>query len=294
MRSFIGLILFTLLLVSCKQQTNGTQAASAAPNYASAQTIGKWDNLSTPLTIKMSTEFSADFTNADLVNGLNPLEQMAKVWNDSVAPTMTFFQIPFPTTTKTGDDGELSTFYDNEMGIYKSHKWYSSISSSAIAITQYYGVVKSNPTLGTYIQYTHADILVNYRDFGSKLSMTGASGFEYDLPTVILHEMGHFIGLHHEDINPSIMYSYYTIKQHVLKTFDSNKIQALYLNNQNYSALSAINRSANALGVPEGTHVKGVIQLMANGKCQHYINGKLVYEHDANAALKIPNNLFIH
>lgn len=290
MRSLIGLIIFTIILVSCKQQNSGTQASTAAgttPNFNSASTIGKWDNLTSPLTVKMSTEFSSDFTNVNLVNGLNPLEQMAKVWNDAVSPSMTLFALPFPTTTKTGDDGALSTFYDNEMGIYKSHNWYSGVSSSAIAITQYYGVVKTSPTLGTYIQYAHADILVNYRDFGSQLTMTGASGFKYDLPTVILHEMGHFVGLYHENVSPSIMYSYYTTTQHALKTFDTNKIQSLYLSNQNYTGLSAISApSENNLGIPEGTKVKGIIQLMSNGKCQHYINGKFQYEHDASDALK--------
>lgn len=282
MKSLIGITLLTLLLTACKQETTETQAASASPAaQAGSCTIGKWSNLSTPINLKISPDFLADFSNVDMVNGLNPFEQMAKVWNDSVSPTTTFFQIPMQVTATTGST-TLSDYRDNEMGIYKSNTWFSTVSSSALAITQFYGVVRSDTSLGTYIDLTHADILVNYRDFGSEFSYTAGSLNDYDLPTVLLHEMGHFLGLCHESSRSSIMAPYYYSTQRSLKTFDNSKIRALYLNNQNY-ALS-VSPNINALSAPIGSEVHGHIELNASGLCQHYIEGKLVYQHPGPAS----------
>lgn len=230
----------------------------------------------------MSSEFTNDFTGANLVNGLNPLERMAKVWNDAMAPGTALFQVPFAPTASTGYPA-LSSFRstDNDLGIYKSYTWFSNVSSSALAITQFYGVVRSDASLGTYIDLTHADIIVNYRDFASELTMTGNPLMDYDLPTIILHEMGHFLGLCHENVSNSIMAPYYFTTQQTLKTFDVSKIRALYLNNQNYSAFSAKGSSkSNAITSPVGTEVRGVVELNANGHCRHFIDGKLIYEHD--------------
>ncbi|MFA6235770.1 MAG: matrixin family metalloprotease [Bacteriovorax sp.] len=287
MKSILGFTLFTaLLLSSCKQTTT---SLSAAPRILPGScNIGKWTNLASPLNLKMSADFSTDYTNADLVGGLNPLEQMAKAWNDSVTPTTSFFQLPFAATATSGF-AELSDFRDSELGIYKSFNWFPNVSSNALAITLFYGVVRSDASLGTFIDLTHADIIINYRDYAADFTMTGNPMIDYDVPTIVLHEMGHFLGLCHENSANSIMAPYYFTTQRSLKTFDTNKIQALYLNNQNYSAMTTKSSSkiissgmanGGAGAIPVGTEVKGIIELSANGHCKHFINGKLVHEHD--------------
>jgi hypothetical protein len=274
------LLFFSILLTSCKESGTESISSSAPASLASSCNIGRWNNLSLPLQVKMSSEFNGDFTNVNLVAGLNPIEQMAKGWNDAVTPNATLFQLPFGATSTTGHSS-LTNFRDNELGIYKSHTWFSNVSSNALAITQFYGVMRSDATLGDYIELTHADIIVNYRDFSSDISMTGNPLVEYDLPTIVLHEMGHFLGLCHENRATSIMAPYYLSTQRNLKTFDTNKIKALYLDNQNLSALKAKpSNKTQAITQPVGTEIKGIVELNANGHCRHFINGKLVYEHN--------------
>ncbi len=276
----IFLILILQFIISCRQSGTESLSSSGAPALSRSCNIGKWDNVFLPLNLKISSDFNGDFTNADLVNGLNPLEQMAKAWNDAVSTGPQLLQLPFETTSSTGPSS-LNGFRDNELGIYKSFNWFSNISSNALAVTQFYGILNSNGNLGTYINLTHADIIINYRDFSPALYNSGNPFIEYDLPTIVLHEMGHFLGLCHEYYADSIMAPYYFSNQSELKSFDSHKIKELYLNNRNYSSFSAKgNNFQNALVAPIGTEVKGIIELNANGHCRHFINDKLVYEHN--------------
>ena len=272
--------LMALLLISCNQQDNGSQN-SATPNIQTGScNIGKWNSASLPLNLKISPEIAADFYNDQTVGSVaNPINQMAKVWNDAISPGSNTALFKLPLTTGSGNGSDvLANFRDGELGIYKSHTWFTNVSSTALAITQFYGIIKSDPSLGTYIDLTHADIILNYRNFGQDFSYTGNSFVDYDVPTVLLHEMGHFLGLCHESTYSSIMAPYYFTTQRTLKSFDTSKIRSLYLNNQNYG-MSAIPQSKTALSAPVGSEVKGIVELNANGHCKHYINGKLVYEH---------------
>lgn len=271
MRMLFGLLLLTSLLASCKPQTTTTQ--SSAPILPGGGcTIGKWTSLgSNPLNLKI-----ANGANSFTAGEKTALESVATQWNNAI-PGKTFFTVPFNTTATTGF-GTVSEFRDSELGIYKSHAWFSDVSSQALAITQFYGYVRSNATLGTYIDLTHADIIVNYRDFGANLTTTlPATNGNFDLPTVVIHEMGHFLGLCHETTHQSIMQPYYNSTQRVLMAYDKTKINDLYTNSVVTPMLAK--SSANAIAAPTGTEVRGIIELRANGKCLHYINGKMVYEH---------------
>nr|BDT28777.1 matrixin family metalloprotease [Bacteriovorax sp. HI3] len=287
MRNLLFLSLFTLLFAACKKQTTTSQ--SALGSSGSACLIGKWSDSSLPLTLKMSSDFSGDITAGMMVGGLNPLEQMAKVWNDAVGGSKTLITVPFPITNNSGYS-TTSAFRDSEIGIYKSPQWFSNVQTNVIAITQYYGVVTSSAGLGQYVQLTHADIIVNYRDYASDLVMANAMyQVDMDLPTVVLHEMGHLLGLCHESTKPSIMAPYYSTTQRTVQNFDRTRIQDIYINNY-ISGLSA--NSTNAISVPEGTEVKGMIELHKDGTCAHYENGKKVYEHHLDLSRKPDITMF--
>lgn len=274
MKNLLIVFTFTVLLCSCKQKTTTTSQAAIGTNVGSC-IIGKWSDSSLPLSLKMSTEFDGDYTNANLVNGLNPIEQMGKVWNDALI-SKPLFQIPFTSTAINGY-ASTSSFRDGEIGIYKSYNWFTNVSSNALAITQFYGVVTSSANLGQYVQLTHADIIINYRDYGANMTMTNNPVVEYDVPTIILHEMGHLLGLCHETTKPSIMAPYYLTTQHAIQQYDKEIINYIYVGS-NTQALRP-NTNINALSSPIGTEVKGIIELHADGKCIHYINGKKNYEH---------------
>lgn len=275
MKKLLFLFTFTLILSSCKKTETVTKQSPLGTNFNSC-VIGKWNNSSLPLNLKISSAFSGDSNDSHKVNGLNPLEQMAKVWNDAV-PSKTLIQVPFPIAATTGYSS-TSSYKDGEIGIYKSPNWFSNVSSNALAITQFYGVVTESAGLGTYIQLTHGDIIVNYRDYGSELTMTNASGFDYDVPTIILHEMGHLLGLCHEEDEPSIMAPYYLTTQHQVQQYDKDIMDYLYVGSATAYAARK-NTNTNALSMPNGTEISGMIELRADGQCIHYLNGQKTFEH---------------
>lgn len=273
MKKLIILFTFTLLFASCKKSETKTQAPLGA-NFGSC-IIGKWSDASLPLNLKVSSSFGLQPTIPD-INNLNQIEQMAKVWNDAV-PSRPLLRLPLDVTTNAGY-ASTSSYRDGEIGIYKSPNWFSNVSSNALAITQFYGTVTSSAGLGTYISLTHGDIIVNYRDFGSEFTMTNAPAFDFDVPTIILHEMGHLLGLCHEVNQPSIMAPYYLATQHAIQQADVTVINNLY--GPNASAYSVRqNNNTNALSLPIGTEVSGMIELRDDGKCLHYLNGKKTFEH---------------
>lgn len=239
--------------------------------------IGKWPSNRLPLTVKMSDEFDSDYHPVnDLVGGLNPLEQMAKVWNNATSP-LTLINENFPTTATHGY-ASTNSFNDSEIGIYKSTSWFTNVSSSALAITQFYGTVEESAGLGRHINLSHADIIVNYRDYGGDFTMVNNLAYDYDLPTVILHEMGHLLGLCHEVSRPSVMAPYYLVPQRTLKAYDADIIKDIYVD----GVISGLSTNSNALTAPVGSEVRGVIELHANGKCIHKVDGKITYEHQVS------------
>jgi Matrixin len=278
MKVILYIALCSFFFNSCKQQVTETQSTQATPVLNGSCNIGKWSSSKLPLALKISPELVQDFNDSG-IGGTNSIELMARVWNNAV-PSIPLFNVPLGTAASNGSS-TLSGFHDNELGIYKSDSWFSNVSPNALAITQFYGTVTSDGSLGTYIDLTHADIILNYHNFTSAdLTYTG-SAFDYDIPTIVLHEMGHFLGLCHENSATSVMAPYYFTTQRTLKAFDTSKISALYLNNQNYafSAFTAASNNINALTTPIGSTVKGIVELNSNGICKHYINGKLIFQH---------------
>jgi hypothetical protein len=105
--------------------------------------------------------------------------------------------------------------------------------------------------------------------------MTNNPAYEFDLPTIVIHEMGHLLGLCHETVKTSIMAPYYLTTQRTLKAADTDIIRDIYID----GVISGLSTNSNALSAPVGSRVSGVIELHPDGKCIHYLEGKKTFEH---------------
>ena len=124
------------------------------------------------------------------------IEEMALQWDESL-PWLKFFNFPFSKVSNP-DFTSLDDFYDDEIGIYNSKTWFPDVSFDALAITQYFGYQQ-----GDHLEIIHADIIINdkYFDF----SVDPLDYGKFDLPSIVLHELGHLIGLPHRYSFESVM-----------------------------------------------------------------------------------------
>lgn len=281
----------TLFLTSCLSQESKKNSSGAQAPFNSETTPVKWatSSLNGGLDVRISTDLTNSFVAADLDSSdHNPIEQMFKQWN-SASSALTFFKVSAQTTTNK-DYGNLDSYRnDGELGIYRSDSWLPGVSSQALAVTQYVGFRRNAGTSSEYVELTHADIIINYRDYN--FSTDKDSSTTYDLHSVILHELGHFIGLSHVNTysTSSVMQPYLGLfdSQRTITSYDKSSVQSLY-------GVGAVSSSGFVIGamsvptervLPKGTRIQndgsvtGLIELRADGKCHHYENGKLVHQH---------------
>lgn len=273
---FISILL--VFLNSCmKEETKKSSGGSVAKYDPSKSYTIKWPNsqVISGLDLRISTSFSTLFLDSDKdSDNHNLFEQMMKSWNNSTS-SYDFFRVPSSTTTNK-EYSSLTSYRDSEMGIYKSTNWFSNLKSDVLAVTQFFAIPMSDNTL----ELIHADIIVNFKHH--QFSMDATSNSEYDLPTVILHELGHFIGLGHEEnyFVDSIMQPYlreYDTKRSITAS-DTSKI----LGNYHVSSLrnaTAFAAASSAPKLPVGEVVQGLIELKADGKCVHKINNQIIHTH---------------
>lgn len=181
---------FITLMSSCAPQNEEafhTSRSAASSNLSPSH----WSTNSFPLQLRISSDFNNDESEA--------IGDMADQWSASVNDEIQFFDTT--NTTSEKNTSNINAYNDGTMGVYKLTTWPSEFPGTALAVTQIFGTKRNN---GSYIQINHADIMVNYANF----SFSTDYGFGYDLQTVILHEMGHFLGLYHDtsSVDESIMY----------------------------------------------------------------------------------------
>lgn len=262
---WIYLLLFILL--SCKQLINQSTLLSPEHHqnqkYPSSNSLyGEWHQAQLPLDLKISKDFTEE---ESLI-----IKNMATEWEEAALHQVKFF---YPDFSKTLDPHYVmvTDYMDDEIGIYKSQNWFSNVSPSALAITQFFGHRVNAGTHYEYIELEHADIFLNTRDYSFSTSSPPRPG-AYDLGSVILHEMGHLLGLPHENkTNLSIMAPYLGVSTQNHKTHAIDK-QNLKKNYQLTPEMEGRWTERNqTLHEREGEWVHGVVELKADGTCQHRV-----------------------
>jgi predicted Zn-dependent protease len=232
----LNLILkFTLIgvlagLIACTPDDQDQFATSGTSAYSSSLAPSKWpSNSNFPLNVKISSSFDSDQSDA--------IKNSANAWSASVADRIQFFD----TTSTTGpvSSNSLSSYKDSVMGVYKLDTWPSDLPAMALAVTQIYGTKINIGSSSERIEINHADVLINYDYF----TFTTSNAWGYDLETVVLHELGHFLGLYHDTSSSYDSVMYPTISRYNVNQIPKNKdISAL---SSKYAISSASNsRSA--------------------------------------------------
>lgn len=259
-------LLSTGLSLGCLKGATET-VTTGAPVSASGSTssAARWESFN--IDIKLASDVF-DNTERTLIN------TMGNSW-ETAASNLNFFN--FGTTTNK-DYAHLDDFYDGEMGIYRSSNWFSQVSPTALAITQYFGYRS-----GSFITLVHADIILNDSGLFGFSTTQPTPGGHYDLPSIMVHELGHFLGLSHNLSESSVMRPSLSSgsTNRTLTAADNRDIRNRYgmgisgLENGNAIAVN-VDTSSN------GETVRGIVELHADGNCKHYENGVLIHSHSIN------------
>jgi hypothetical protein len=272
--------MWILFLYSCGKVEETTVVSSSG---SSSQTSYKWATSSLPLTFAYSDSFSS--------NEVTAIQTADQDWSDAVSNQLDFFDTT--TSTSNVEYSNTDSYRDSVLGFYKyDNSWPSDFPTTALAVTQLYGIRVS----ASVVQLTHADILYNNYYFSFSTDNTPGT---YDFRTVTVHEMGHAIGVQHTSdssidsvMQPSVSTATtwttpYAYDQQVVCSLYglSNCSTSLLANQINGGGIQSTAAASADEPVGEiGDTVRLQMELSADGKCKHYMDGKLIHEHDAHVA----------
>ncbi len=260
--------------------TKTTDATTTSGNInASAPYL--WSAAAFPRNLKISDQFTPD--------EVSNITTMSSAWETAVENKKNFFdhfangvttitEVSSPTLNmdSLGDDGVE--------GVYKIVNWPTTLPGSALAVTQLFGRRFNIGAASEFVRIEHADILINEHLYNFRTSNTHANG-TFDLRTVLLHEMGHYLGLNHRYGDTVMVPSIGEFSNNRTPTnTDRADIASKYsviLGSGTSSAVVA--NTVSTKYVPQnndsGKKIKILIELMADGECVHKEDGAVLQRH---------------
>lgn len=233
-----------------------------------------WSGSAFPRDLRISN----DFTAAELSN----IQSMSNAWETAIDNKKNFFTNTNRTPEVSEPNLDLDELGDDDVnGVYKITHWPLELNAGALAVTQLFGRRYNIGDNDEYVRIEHADVLINENLYDFR-TVDGAGGGSYDLRTVVLHELGHFLGLSHKYGDTVMVPSIGTSTVARAPTgVDSLDLADKYnLNLGGGSSSAAVNGSRPTYSPRTGGgKVKIMIELRADGECVHKENGIVIRRH---------------
>jgi hypothetical protein len=265
------LAIFALLsAVACNQKVE--PESSGGNINASAPYL--WSNGAFPRYL----EISNDFTDDEVDN----IRDMADGWETAVSGQKDFFNHTRRTAEVSASNLNLDNLGDDNVnGIYKITHWPTALRGSALAVTQIFGRRFNIGARNEYVRIEHADVLINENLYNFRTT-GNTDGFNFDLQTVVLHELGHFLGLTHKTGNTVMVTSIgegtnNRAPTSVDRADLADKYGAALPLMPGGSGIAAA--KTNYVPSGAGQQVKIMIELLTDGSCVHSENGVVVRRH---------------
>lgn len=291
-------IIAVLMFSACNKSAEVTSGSSAAQTK-NAEAPYIWGDKSFPKVVRVSTSFTDP-------KEVTAIQEMANAWKTNVGNVE---WIRLGATISTPFDINED---DGVIGIYKATTWPSDISSDALAITNIFGRRYNVGKAEEYVKIIEADIIMNYstrtngnRNFDFDYLEPTDPGYvdsdNYDFRGVVLHEMGHFLGLQHiptYDERPdseyaldkpsyketSVMYPSVSVvdAKRIPQSKDRNALAYKYGIAGAGSFVAASATVYTPKNNDQGESTRIVIELRKSGECIHKEDGAVVKRHLVN------------
>lgn len=223
----------------------------------------KWDQNIKTLNVVIDNKFNFENTQAIKAMGAN--------WK-TTGSNAPMFEWSENVTAPVYDN--LLQYRDNVNGIYIIEKWFNELSPFALGITQFFGVKMNIGTVNEYIKITHADILLNGDYYNFSSDQTPGT---YDLPSVVLHEMGHFLGLKHSHDTEAVMFPTIPtgVMRRTLTADDISHLKKNYPISDNSADTKGVRNYIESFRDENVETVQGIFEIFPNGK-EKFIIRKLI------------------